>query len=305
MADPYQVRTLGDSALRVGPIAYGCWRFAGTEVPDARHKIEAALGAGMNLVDTADIYGFTGVVQEGFGHAEELLGLVLAEAPDLRDRMVLATKGGIRPPVPYDQDRRYLTAACEASLRRLGVDHVDLYQVHRPDVLTHPADLAATLDDLVDRGLTRHVGVSNFPVAHTEALRAHLRHPLVTTQPEFSAAHPAPIEDGTLDLCTRVGLTPLAWSPLAGGSLVLDDEVPPDSPVARLRPVLDRLAEVHNVTRGAVALAWVMAHPAGAVPIIGTQQPARIVELARAAEVRLDRSEWYEVLVAARGERLP
>jgi predicted oxidoreductase len=310
MPVPSTPRALGGSDLVVGPVAYGCWRFAGSDVTTARVKIEAAVDAGMTLVDTADIYGFgsSGTDRrsaDGFGDAEELLGRVLAEAPGLRDRMVLATKGGIRPPVPYDQSAEYLTAACEASLRRLRVDHVDLYQVHRPDVLTHPAELAATLDDLVDRGLTRHVGVSNFTVSHTEALRAHLRHPLVTTQPEFSAVRLAPLTDGTLDLCTRTGTTPLAWSPLAGGALLGDDEGPDGAALGRVRPVLDRLAGDHGVSRGAVALAWVMAHPAGAVPIVGTQQPARIAELARAAEVRLDRAEWYEVLVAARGEQLP
>ena len=136
-------RTLGRTDLVVGPLAYGCWRFSGTAPDEAQEKVEAALDAGMTLVDTADIYGFGSngtnrSLPDGFGDAEALLGVVLARAPHLRERMVLATKGGIRPPVPYDQSHEYLTAACEASLRRLGVDHVDLYQVHRPDVLTHP-----------------------------------------------------------------------------------------------------------------------------------------------------------------------
>jgi predicted oxidoreductase len=299
-------RRLGPDGPVVGPIAYGCWRFSGTAVAEAQAKVEAALDAGMTLVDTADIYGAgsNGTARrlpDGFGDAEALLGDVLRVAPHLRGSMVLATKGGIRPPVPYDQSREYLTAACEASLRRLGVDHVDLYQVHRPDVLTHPADLAATLTSLVERGLVAHVGVSNFTVDHTEALRAHLDVPLATTQPQFGPLHLEPLVDGTLDLCQRVGITPLAWSPLGGGRLLAPSE---DRAVA----VHDALAEVagrHDVDVTAAALAWVLHHPAGVVPIVGTQRVERIRAAAAATTVRLDRAEWYRVLVAARGEPLP
>jgi predicted oxidoreductase len=216
--------------------------------------------------------------------------------------MVLATKGGIRPPVPYDQSAEYLTAACEASLRRLGVDHVDLYQVHRPDLLTHPAELAATLTALVERGLTRHVGVSNFTVAHTRALLAHLDLPLATVQPELSPLHVEPVLDGTLDLCAEIGATPLAWSPLGGGRLLDDD---PDGRTAAVAEVLDRLAGREGVDRQAVALAWVMGHPSRPVPIIGTQRPDRIRAAGAALSVHLDRADWYEVLVAATGEPLP
>ncbi len=298
--DTDSTRRLGATELRVGPVAYGCWRFSGTDVATATEKIETALDCGMNLIDTADIYGFDGTA--GFGDAEELLGRVLAGSPGLRDRMVLATKGGIRKPVPYDQSATYLARACEDSLRRLGVDHVDLYQVHRPDVLTHPADLAATLTSLVERGLVREVGLSNFTVAHTRAVLAHLERPLATTQPQFSALHTEPLDDGTLDLCCEVGTTPLAWSPLAGGRLAT---APEDERAARVAPVLDRLAEREGVDRSAVALAWVMRHPAGAVPIVGSQRPERIRAAAAATRVRLDRRDFYDVLVASRGERLP
>ncbi|MFZ4519174.1 MAG: aldo/keto reductase [Microthrixaceae bacterium] len=293
-------RRLGRTELRVGPVAYGCWRFSGTDVTAAREKIETALECGMTLIDTADIYGFDG--SSGFGDAEVLLGRVLAEAPELRERMVLATKGGIRKPVPYDQSATYLAEACEDSLRRLGVDHVDLYQVHRPDVLTHPADLAATLTSLVERGLTREVGLSNFTVAHTRAVMAYLDRPLATSQPQFSALHLEPLEDGTLDLCSEVDVTPLAWSPLAGGRLAGD---PADERAARVTEVLDRLAGREGVDRSAVALAWVMRHPSGAVPIVGSQRPERIRAAAAALRVRLDRTDFYDVLVASRGERLP
>lgn len=294
-------RRLGRSDVVVGRIAFGCRRFAGTTIATAQAKVEAAIEAGMTLVDTADVHGYDG--DAGFGDAEWLLGQVLAAAPDLRDRIVLATKGGIRPPVPYDQEPDQLVRACEASLRRLRVDHVDLYQVHRPDLLTHPRDLAATLDQLVDRGLTRAVGISNFTVAQTEALMVHLRHPVVTSQPQFSALVTDPLTDGTLDLCMREDLTPLAWSPLAGGRLT---EVEPRDPRARrVAAVLDRLAEREGTTRAVVALAWLLAHPAGVVPIVGTQRPERLHHLSTATSVALDRTDWYRVLTASRGERLP
>jgi predicted oxidoreductase len=297
---PSGPRRLGGTDLEVGAIAYGCWRFAGGGVDEARRKIETALEVGMTLIDTADIYGVDG--PDGFGAAEELLGRVLAGAPALRDRMVLATKGGIQPGVPYDQSRAYLTEACESSLRRLGVDHVDLYQVHRPDLLTHPGELAETLGSFVERGLVRHVGVSNFTPAQTRALMAHLDVPLVTTQPEFSALHLDPLVDGTLDLCAESGITPLAWSPLGGGRLGV---AAAQGANAAVLASLDRLAALAGVDRTAVALAWVMRHPARPIPIIGTQRPERIRAAAVAAQLRLDRTEWYEVLVAARGEPLP
>lgn len=295
-------RRLGVDGPVVGPVAYGCWRFAGTSVAEAADKIEAAVDLGMTLVDTADIYGFDG--RDGFGDAEALLGEVLSSTPGLRDRIVLATKGGIRPPVPYDQSPEYLVAACRASLERLQVDSVDLYQVHRPDLLTHPAELAAALTSLVAEGLVGAVGVSNFTVAQTDALAAHLDLPLVTTQPELSPLCLDALVDGTLDRAMREATVPLAWSPLAGGRLG-DGVAAADDRTAAVHAALDTVASDHGVTRAAAALAWVMAHPAGAVPIVGTQQPERLATLAAAASVRLDRSEWYSVLVASRGEPMP
>jgi predicted oxidoreductase len=289
----------------MGPIAYGCWRFAGTDVATAREKIETALEVGMTLIDTADIYGYDGSAPApggGFGAAEELLGRVLAATPGLRERMVLATKGGITPPVPYDSSPTYLLTACEASLRRLQVDTIDLYQVHRPDLLAHPQDLAGALDDLVTSGKVRSIGVSNFTVAQTRALQAWLSSPLVSTQPEFSPLALEPITDGTFDLAMETALVPLGWSPLGGGRLGGE---PSDDRARAVAEVCDRLAGEFGVSRGAILLAWAMRHPARVVPIVGTQQPERIRACARATEVELTPSQWYEILVAGRGEPMP
>ena len=131
---------------------------------------------------------------------------MLARAPGLRDRMVLATKGGIVPPVPYDSSPAALRAACEASLRRLQVDVIDLYQVHRPDLFAHPADVAETLLALRSEGKIRAIGVSNHTAAQHRALEAHLGEPLATSQPELSVAHLEPVRDGVLDHCMATGV---------------------------------------------------------------------------------------------------
>lgn len=141
----------------VGPIGFGCWRFTN------------------DSIDTATDWGGT-----GFGLNEEILGKVLANSPGLRDQMVLATMGGIIPPVPYDSGREYLTETCEASLRRLGVERIDLYQIHRPDFYAHPEELAETLTALRDAGKIGEVGISNYLPSQADALQAHLEFEIAT-----------------------------------------------------------------------------------------------------------------------------
>ena len=298
---PPSTRQLGSSDIAISPIAWGMWRLAedGRTVSEAAALVHAALDAGITLLDTADIYGFDGA--SGFGDAEALLGEVLAAEPGLRGRMVLATKGGILPPLPYDQSADYLRSAIDASLRRLKVDSVDLWQVHRPDILAHPQEVARVLDDAVTAGKIRTLGVSNFTVHQTAALNQFLGHKLVSTQPEISPLRITCFENGELDQAMMLDLTPLAWSPLGGGRLV-DPASERDRAVAA---ELDRVAAQYGVSRSVAAYSWLMAHPAGIVPIIGSQQPARILEGAAALQVQWNRTDWYAVLVAARGERLP
>jgi predicted oxidoreductase len=291
-------RSLG-SLPPVGPLGYGQWRYTTDDLGTAQAVLEAALDAGMNLVDTADVYGLDWGGR-GFGEVEALLGRVLAAAPHLRERMVLATKGGIRPPVPYDSSAEWLRQACDDSLRRLHVDVIDLYQIHRHDMFTHPAALAATLADLRDQGKIREVGVSNHTVMQVTALQAHLPFRIVSNQPEFSAANLDPLRDGTLDACMRDGVTPLAWSPLAGGRLATGDGVR-----AELTAELDRIADREGVDRSAVALAFVLAHPSAPVAIIGTQRPERVKAASTALDVRLDRADVYAIVQASEGRPLP
>lgn len=294
-------RVLGDSGIEISPIAWGMWRLAegGRTADEAARLVHAALDAGMDLLDTADIYGFDG--QAGFGDAETLLGQALAAEPALRDRMVLATKGGIRPPLPYDQSPAYLTAAIDASLKRLRTDRIDLYQIHRPDILAHPQEIARALDDAVVSGKVRAFGVSNFTVHQISALQHFLRHPLVSTQPEISPLRIACFENGELDQAMVYGLRPLAWSPLGGGRLAKPESARDHAICA----ALDRVAAGQGVSRSVAAYSWLMAHPAGIVPIIGSQQADRIREAVKALTVTWTREDWYAVLVAARGAPLP
>lgn len=298
---PAATRLLGRSNIVVSPIAWGMWRLAENRrtVDEAAQLVHAALDAGINFLDTADIYGFDG--NSGFGDAESLLGGVLASDPALRSRMVLATKGGILPPLPYDQSPQYLRAAIDKSLTRLRTEFVDLWQIHRPDILAHPQEVARVLDDAVASGKIRSIGVSNFTIHQTAALNHFLDNKLVATQPEISPLRIACFENGELDQAMMSGMTPLAWSPLAGGRLA-NPQNPRDIAVAA---ELDRVAAAKGVSRTVAAYSWLMAHPAGIIPIIGSQQVGRIAEGVSALSVSWTRQDWYAVLVAARGEPLP
>ncbi|WCM25075.1 aldo/keto reductase [Sphingomonas sp. QA11] len=291
---PSESRPLGKSGISVSPLAWGMWRFKGDDVLAARALVESALDSGITLFDTADIYGADGA---GFGTAEALLGRVLADAPELRARMVLATKGGIVPGVPYDSSPSYLESALDASLRRLGVDQVDLWQIHRPDLLAHPQETARTLERMVQSGKVRAIGVSNFTASQVSALVAFLSVPLASIQPEFSALRTAPLWDGVVDQAMAHDLAVLAWSPLGGGRLGAAD-----GPVGGLLAAQGRK---FGVSSSAAAYSWLMEHPATVIPIVGSQTPARIREACDAFKVEWTRAEWYAVLEASIGERLP
>lgn len=283
--------------MQVGPLGYGCWRLVAMSPHYAQARIEMALDHGMNLIDTADVYGLDWG-GAGFGDAEALLGQVLAQSPTLRDRMVLASKGGIIPGVPYDSGA--LEQACEASLQRLGVERIDLYQIHRPDLLAHPADVAAILETLRASGKIGEVGVSNFRPSQVDALQAHLSFPLVTHQPEYSALHLDPLFDGTFDQCMQYGMGVIVWSPLAGGRLGNADQI--DSELAS---VLQGLAEREGTDISTIAMAFALAHPAQPIALVGSTNLQRIEAATAALRVQLDRADVYAIIQASMGESLP
>jgi predicted oxidoreductase len=280
-------------------LAWGHWRLATNDLSHNLKLAHAALDAGIDFFDTADIYGFDG--STGFGTAEQAFGAMLAAEPGLRHRLVIASKGGIDPGVPYDSSPDYLERAIDASLARLGIDTLDLWQIHRPDILTHPHDIAETVTRAVASGKVRAFGVSNFTVAQIATLAECLSAPLVSTQPELSALQLDPFTNGETDQAIALDLAVLAWSPLAGGRLVQPD----DDRSRAVAAALDVVAQEQDVERSAVALAWLMAHPSRPIPLVGSQNADRIAAAAAALRVRWTRQSWYAVLVAARQEPLP
>jgi len=282
-------------------LAFGCWRFRDGDLLGATAAVDAALDAfaatgARVLVDNADVYG-----ERERGAAESLLGRVLAARPRWADELVLATKAGIRPGVPYDASGDHLVAACDASLRRLAVEAIDLFQLHRIDLYTPPEETAAALTHLREAGKIREVGVSNATVAQLDDLERLLPFPIAAVQAECSLLDRRPLFDGVLDWCRRRAAVPLAYSPLAGGRLAAaGGDVPP-----ALTERLEALAAREGRPTTVVALAFVLAHPSKPVPIVGTQRPERLAELAAATRVRLDRADVYGLIEAAQGYELP
>lgn len=309
--------TLGRSSLVTTRLAYGCWRLAGTwdaalVGPDRRAHgqaaVLAAFEAGYTLFDLADIYCD--------GVAESIFGEALKAAPDVRGRIVIASKCGIRKPgVPhgnapyrYDFSASYIIESCEGSLRRLGVETIDLFQLHRPDFLCDPEEVAGAFASLKAAGKVREFGVSNFRPSQVTMLQKACPMPLLVNQVEISLAHVSPLQDGTLDQCLTESITPLAWSPLGGGKLLsqtVDMTDPHHAQRQKLHDILDLLARERGTTRSAIALAWLLRHPARVVPIVGSTDPERIRESVKADAIELTREEWYRLLEAALGQRLP
>ena len=304
--------------MRSSRLAYGCWRVAGTwnpgEVTAASRAgglraIIAAYEAGYTLFDTADIYCH--------GESERILGQALKQVSGMRDRVVVLTKGGIRPagdpdpdsPGRYDFSSSHLISACERSLQRLEIETIDLYMLHRPDLLAEPEEVAQAFTQLKASGKVRSFGLSNFRPSLVTALQAACPMPLVAHQVEISLAKLDAFTDGTLDQCLIERITPMAWSPLAGG-LIGDgaNRLLPSQQSYRPEsylPVVDAVAKARGASRTTVALAWLLKHPAHILPVIGTINPDRIRDTAKAADLELTREEWYRLLIAARGEPMP
>lgn len=309
--------TLGTSSLEASRLAYGCWRIAGTWEPsevtavgeaEGRKAVIAAYEAGYTLFDHADIYCG--------GVAESIFGRVLGEISGMRERIVIGSKCGIRKhgepgresPYRYDFSAEHILRSCDQSLKRLRVDTIDLYQLHRPDYLGDPEEVASAFSQLKQAGKVREFGVSNFRPSQLTALQRFCPMPLVVNQVEISLANLDSFSDGTLDQCLAEKITPLAWSPLAGGMLGEGHRriLPAQEGyrTQRILPGLDRLSQARGVSRAVIALAWLLRHPARIIPIIGSTRPQTIRDAANAANVELTREEWYSLLEGAREEGL-
>lgn len=313
-----RMQALGKSTLVSSRLAYGCMRIHGWMERDrlspeqeaaGRAAVLTAFEAGYTHFDHADIYGN--------GVCEEIFGRVLRDVPGLRERILIGSKCAIRwkgdpvesAPHRYDFSKQHILASCEASLRRLGTDRIDLYMLHRPDYLAEPHEIADAFTTLKEQGKVLEFGVSNFRPSLLAAVQHACPMPLVVNQIEIHPGHLDPFEDGTLDQCLERHVTPLSWSPLAGGLFGDGGQVAPNHPRAEglraLLELLDAKAREHGVSRTVLTLAWLLKHPAGIIPIIGTVNPGRIQDAVRADSLELSREDWYSILVAARGQGLP
>ncbi len=291
---------LGDD-LSLSRILYGLWRLADdgdTSAGHVRAKIDACLAQGITSFDHADIYG-------GY-RAEAIFGAALREDGTLRDRIQLVTKCGIVAPAGrhagarvkhYDTSRAHIMASVEASLRDLGTDHLDLLLIHRPDPFMDPHETGAALDALVAGGKVRAVGVSNFRPWDWRLLQAAMETRLATNQIEISLGRLAPFNDGDLAFHQRKATPVMAWSPLGGGALMRGE--------GPLQVVMDEIAAAAGVDRAAVGVAFLLAHPATILPVLGTNRLDRIARLSDALKVTLTRQDWFRLYEAGLGQAVP
>lgn len=286
--------------LEFSRIVYGMWRLADdpdTSPTHVRAKIDACLAQDITTLDQADIYG--GYVAEG------VLGDCLKQSPGLRDQLEIVTKCDIVAPIGKYADRRvkyydtsaaHIAASVEASLSHMGIEQIDLLLIHRPDPMMDAADTGGALDALVAAGKIRAAGVSNFRPWDFDLLQSVMENRLVTNQIEISLAARDCLTNGDLAHLQQHKVAPMAWSPLGGGSLMTDN--------SGVAAKLDQVASAQGVDRAAVAVAWVLAHPAGILPVMGTNTLSRIATFSDAFKVDMDRQTWFDLLEAASGQEV-
>jgi predicted oxidoreductase len=314
--------------LDVSRIAYGCMKLGGSwdsSEPTAAQKklaaknIAAALDAGINFFDHANIYTK--------GKSESVFGEILRSQPGLREKIVIQTKCGIRiegdpePGIParYDYSYEHIVRSVEGSLKRLQTDHVEILLLHRPDALVQPEEVARAFSELHKSGKVRHFGVSNHNGWQIDLLRKYVQQPFVVNQLELNLLHYDMLNEGVkvnqdglaysaaagiVDYCRLHDILVQAWSPVAVGDLI-DPSEKASKRVRRAAKAVARMAKAKNTSREAIALAWLMRHPAGIQPVVGTTKTARITASALADDIELSREEWYTLFEASRGESVP
>ncbi len=291
---------LSDS-LEMSRLVYGMWRLGDDADTSAAHveaKIQACLDQGITTFDQADIYGDYG--------AEAVLGNALRANPGLRQRMEIVTKCDIVAPCGryadakvkyYDTSRAHIVKSVDTSLSEMATDHIDLLLIHRPDPMMDHHETGAALDEVVASGKVGAVGVSNFRPWDWSLLQSAMKTQLVTNQIEVSLGKISPFTNGDLAFHQQYGHPLMAWSPLGGGLLMAGN--PPVGVVA------DEIAAEFGVDRAAVAVAFLLAHPANILPVLGTNNLDRIKRASDALKVKLDRESWYRLYEAALGHEVP
>ena len=301
---------LGNTGIQASRIALGLMRSSLYEAKEMRVLLDTAVELGINFVDLADIYAWKNV-------SEELYGQVMKEAPELRDKFTVQTKCGICRGY-YDSSYEHIMESVNTSLKRMNLDSIDVLLLHRPDALMEPEEIAKAFDELQASGKVKHFGVSNMNPGQIENLKRCVKQELAVDQVQLSIVH-APVIDsgiyvnmtddpaimrdgGLLDYAQCRHMTVQAWSIIQSGwkkgSFVDNPEYP------ELNAVLDRLAEKYGVSKAAIAVAWILRHPAKIQPITGTTSPEHLREIAKASDVTLTRPEWYELYLSA-GRKLP
>lgn len=287
--------------LEFSRLIYGMWRLgddSDTSPAHVERKIQTCLDQGITTFDQADIYG-------GYA-AEAVLGGALKANPSLRGKMEIVTKCDIVAPVGryagasvkhYDTSRAHIENAVEISLAEMAVEAIDLLLIHRPDPLMDHHETGAVLDDLVRSGKVKAVGVSNFRPWDWDLLQSAMTSRLVTNQIEISLKEIAPFSNGDLAFHQRLGTRLMAWSPLGGGTLISEG--------GPLGSVMDEIAAEAGVDRSAVAVAFLLAHPAQLLPVLGTNTIERIAGISDALKVKLDRQSWFRLYEAALGQEVP
>jgi predicted oxidoreductase len=289
-------------------MVYGVWRLSeaqDTSVNANLARIDSCLAQGITTFDHADIYGDY--------RCEALFGEAVKARPILRDQIEIVTKTDIMlmskswPNTRvkhYDTTPAHVNASVDRSLQRIGVDVIDLLLVHRPDPLMDPDATGACLDALVDSGKVRGVGVSNFMPRDVDLLQSRMKHRLQTNQIELGLLNTVPFVDGQLAYAQTQRMPLMAWSPLGGGRLHTEATKQGTS-AARLASRLAQLAQAHGVDESAVAIAWLLHHPIGVMPVMGSNRLDRIAQFSDATKVPMDRQTWFELYELANGHEVP
>ncbi|EAF1965648.1 aldo/keto reductase family oxidoreductase [Listeria monocytogenes] len=301
--------TIGNSTLTASEISLGCMRMADLSKEDANKVINTALENGIDFFDHADIYGG--------GKSEEVFADAIDMNATIREKMILQSKCGIRQGF-FDFSKEHIIASVEGSLKRLKTDYLDTLLLHRPDTLFEPEEVAAAFTELEKSGKVRHFGVSNQNPGQIELLKKYVDQELIANQLQFSIMHTGMIDTGfnvnmtidpsldrdggILEYSRLNNMTIQAWSPFQYGffeGVFLDNDKFPE-----LNKVIDKIAADKGVTNSAIAVAWIQRHPASFQTVVGTMNPGRIADIAKASDVTLSREEWYEIYRAA-GNQLP
>ena len=298
---------LGKSELLVPNIGLGCMSMGKLSPEEASKVINNALDLEIDFFDLADIYGG--------GKAEETFGKVIEIDPSIRERMLIQSKAGIRKG-SYDFSKEHLLTSVDGILKRLQTDYLDVLLLHRPDALVEPEIVAEVFDELEKSGKVRNFGVSNHNPNQIELLKRYVKQPLIVNQMQFSVMHTGMVDAGInvntksdsginrdgeiLDYSRLEDITLQAWSPIkSGGDIFVDNENYPE-----VNAKLKEIGERYGLSNSAVAIAWILRHPANIQAIVGTMTPERLTDYAKASEVRITHDEWYEIYRAA-GNKLP